>query len=155
MLTDPDYKTPMQNMYDLFVSAIKLAYPPEYNFILQTGEDTEASKVIRSPSFEVCVELVMYQKNVSILLADIVAERNFGVSDLVGENSEHLVYRLEYGVVYTTVLTMIMFRGDTLMRGDTEIIDRVVKASLYAHWFSGDSEWMKLLRKRTAIIYWT
>ena len=91
MLTDTDYKTPMQNMYDLFASAINLAYPPEYNFILETGEDTEASKFLRSPSFEVCVELVMYQKNVSILLADIVAERNFGVSDLVGENSEHLV----------------------------------------------------------------
>jgi len=47
------------------------------------------------------------------------------------ENSELLLCGLEDGVVYNTVLIMVMFHGDSLMRRVTEIIDRAVEASLY------------------------
>ena len=43
-LIDSGYKTPIQNLDELFASGIKLAYPPEYNFIFVNGDETEASK---------------------------------------------------------------------------------------------------------------
>jgi hypothetical protein len=44
-LIDSGYKTPIQNMDELFASGIKLAYPTEYNYILEIGNETEASKI--------------------------------------------------------------------------------------------------------------
>ena len=71
-----------------------------------------------------------YQKNVSVLLTDIGIEGYQAVGDFVGENSEPLFCKLEDGVVFDTGLTMVIFHGDTLMRGFSEIIDRVVEANL-------------------------
>ena len=44
-LIDSDYKTPIQNMDELFASGIKFAYPKEYNYFFENGDDTELSKV--------------------------------------------------------------------------------------------------------------
>jgi hypothetical protein len=49
---------------------------------------------------------------------------------MLGENSEHLVCRLEEGVVYNDGLRMAMLNGDPLMIRINEIIDRVVEAGL-------------------------
>jgi hypothetical protein len=73
---------------------------------------------------------------VSILLANIVAEGNYGIGGVVGETCEHLLWKLEVGVFYTAGLTKVTFYWDPLNRRVTESFDRVVAASLYAHWFS-------------------
>jgi hypothetical protein len=44
-LVDSGYKTPIQNMDELFASGIKLAYPPEYSYMFERRDDTEQSKV--------------------------------------------------------------------------------------------------------------
>jgi hypothetical protein len=59
------------------------------------------------------VDWTRYWKNVSILLDDIVAEINYAAGDFVGENSEPLLRRLEYGVVFYSGLSLIRFHGDT------------------------------------------
>jgi HKD family nuclease len=67
-------------MDELFTSGIKLAYPPEYSFIFENGDETELSTVQKNlancQSFGICVDWAMYQKNVSLLLVDKVAEDN-------------------------------------------------------------------------------
>ena len=58
-LVDSGYKTPIQNMDEMFASEIKLGYPPEYNFIFQSVDETEASKVQRNrvncPTHDECL----------------------------------------------------------------------------------------------------
>jgi hypothetical protein len=80
-LIDSGYKTPIQNMDELFASGFKLAYPTIYNYIFENGDETEASNVRRNrancPSFRDCVNWARYQKNVSILVSDVIAEENF------------------------------------------------------------------------------
>ena len=76
---DSGYKTPIQNMDELFASDIKLACPPRYNFICENGEETEASKVLKNRveclSHEVCKKWAKYhKKKVSIMFSDISAE---------------------------------------------------------------------------------
>jgi hypothetical protein len=44
-LIDPGYKKPTQNLDELFTLGINLAYPPEYGFIFENGDETEATKV--------------------------------------------------------------------------------------------------------------
>jgi hypothetical protein len=46
-LIDSGYKTPIQNMDELFASGIKLAYIPEFSFIFEIGEQTEVLKINR------------------------------------------------------------------------------------------------------------
>jgi hypothetical protein len=134
-LIDSGYKSPIQNMDELFASGIKLAYSEGYNYIFEVGDDTEASNVrknrVNFSSFHDIFNLAKYQKNVSILLADISAEENYAAGYFVDENSEPLLWRLEDGVVFNTGLTMLMFRGDPLVRRVNEIINRVVEAGLY------------------------
>jgi hypothetical protein len=155
-LIDCGYKTPIQNMDELFESGIKLAYQPEYSFIFDNGDETERSKVQRNrancPSFEVCLDWAKYQKNVSILLIDIDAESKYAVGDFVGENSEPLLCRLEDGVVFTAGLSMIMLHGDPLLKRVTEIIDRVVEAGLYNYWISVSMNKFKLSSQKIAIV---
>jgi len=156
-LIDSGYKTPIQNLDELFASGIKLAYPQAFTFLVNKSDDSEESDVQRNyfncPSFDFCVNLAMYQKNVSILLSDMLAEGYIARGDFVGENSEPLVCRLEDGVVYTTGLTMVMFHGDPLMRRVTEITDRVVAAGIYNHWISRRKHWLKLLSRKIAIVH--
>jgi hypothetical protein len=154
---DSGYKTPIQNLDELFTSGIKLAFSPEYSFIFDNGDETEVSNVQRNlvncPSYDVCWDWAKYQKNASILLADMIAEDSYAIGFNVGENSENLFCGLEDGVVFTTGLTMIMFHGDPLMIRVTEIIDRVVEAGVYTNWISLHFHRLKLLSRKIAIVH--
>jgi hypothetical protein len=155
-LIDSGYKTPIQNMDELFVSGIKLAYNPEYSSIFETGDKTEASNIQRNsvscPSSDVCVNWAKYHKNVSILLADDVVEENLAFGIFVGENSKPMLCRLRDGLFRQSGLTMIMLHGDPLMRRFTEVIDRVVEAGIYNYWISLRIHWLKILSRKTAIV---
>ena len=134
-LVDPRYKSPIQNMDELFATGIKLAYDPEHNFVFENVDETEASNVqtrrVNCPSLEVCENWAKYQKNVTILLYDFDAEIGFALGDFSGENSEPLLCRLDDGVYNSDGIAMIMLHGDPLLRRVSEIIDRVVAAGLY------------------------
>jgi hypothetical protein len=103
-------------MDQLFASGMKLAFPSEYNFFFQNGDETEASKVQRNrancPSFKVCLDWAKYHKNVSVMLSDLLAELWYARCHLLGENFEPLLCRLEDGVVFTTGQTMVMLHGE-------------------------------------------
>jgi len=156
-LIDSGYKTPIQNMDELFVSGIKLAYLPSDSFIFEKGDEKEASNIKRSsvncPSLDVCLDWAKYQKNVSILLLDKFAEDNYARGNFVGENSEPLVCRLEDGVVYSFGQGMVMFHGDPLLKRINEIIDRVVEAGLYSYWISLNMHFRKVLSRKIAIVH--
>jgi hypothetical protein len=144
-------------MDELFTSGIGLAYPPGENFIFEKGDERESSNVKRNrvncPSFEVCVEWAKYQKNVSVLLLDKVAEDNYAAGYFVGENSEPLLCRLEDGIVYSFGQSMVMFHGDPLLRRVTEILDRVVEAGIYNYWISLNMNIHKLYSRKIAIVH--
>jgi hypothetical protein len=137
---DSGYKTPIQNMDELFASDIKLAYLSGSHFIFEIGDETEVSNVLRylvnCPSYTVCVGWAKFYKNVSVLVNDMFAEMNYAHGVFVGENSKPLICRLEDSVVYTTGLTIILFHGDPLLRRVSENIDRVVEAGIYKYWIS-------------------
>jgi hypothetical protein len=99
------------------------------------------------------VEWAMYHKNVSVLISDKSVEANYVIGNLVGENSEPLLCRLEDGVVFSTGLTMLMFHGDPLMRRVTEIIDRVVEAGIYNYWISLFMNLGKLYSRKIGIVH--
>jgi hypothetical protein len=155
-LIDSGYKTPIQNMDELFASDIKLAYDKSFNLILENGDETEVSKVQKKlancPSFWFCVDWAKYKKNVSILLTDIDAEVCYAIGEFVGENSKPFLCRLEDGVVFPAILTMMMFHGDPLMRRVNEIIDRVVEAGLYNYWISLYFNSYKISSRKIAIV---
>ena len=156
-LIDSGYKTPIQNMDELFASGIKLVYLPGFNIIFEIGDETEASKVeslrVNCSSYELCLDWAKYQKNVSVLLIDKFAEENYARGDFVGENSEPLLCSLEDGVVYSFGLSMIMYHGDPLMKRVTEIIDRVFEAGLYNYWTSLSMNLPKLHSRKLAIVH--
>jgi hypothetical protein len=153
-LIDSGYKTPIQNMDELFASGIKLAYPKGNKII---GDETEASNVRRNrvdcPSYGVCLNWAKYQKNISIVVSDMVAEEIYATGGYVGENSEPLLCTLEDGVLANTGLTMILFHGDPLLRRVNEIIHRVVEAGLYNCWFSLLINRLKLLSRKIRIVH--
>jgi hypothetical protein len=154
-LIDSGYKTPIQNMDELYASGIKLAFLQAHNFFFNEFEETEALIVKRSrvncPSFGVCMNWAKYQKNVSVLVGDAEAWEQYAVGHFIGENSEPLICRLEDGVVFTSGLTMVMFHGDPLMKRVTEIIDRVVEAGIYNHQVSLRMNRIKIKAHRIAI----
>jgi len=47
-LIDSPYKTPIQNMDEIFASGIKLAFSTGHNFIFENGDEIELSKVQRN-----------------------------------------------------------------------------------------------------------
>jgi hypothetical protein len=47
-LVDSGYKTPIQNMDEMFASDIKLAYPQGCSFIFNGGDGKELSKLERN-----------------------------------------------------------------------------------------------------------
>ena len=59
-------------MDELYTSGIKLAYTDEFNFIFERDEKSVLSKVLKyrvnCPSFNICVELVKNQKNMSFFI---------------------------------------------------------------------------------------
>jgi hypothetical protein len=137
-LIDSGYKTPIQNMDELFASGLTLAYFPSTSFIFESGDETDASKVQRNgvicPSYDDCIDWVHYHKNISILMPDDNVEVNFALGDYLGENSKPFLCGIKDGVFRNNGLTMIMLHGDPLMRRVTEIIDRVVEAGIYNYW---------------------
>ena len=151
-LIDSGYITPIQNKAELLASGINLAYPPEYSFIFESGDETELSKLERNrancPSYDVCVNWAKYHKNVSILMVDRLAEVKF-----LGENSEPLVCRLDDGIVYSYGQAMVMFHGDPLLKRINEIIDQVVEAGLYNYWISLNMHGRKILSRKIAIVH--
>ena len=157
ILIDSGYNTLIQNMDELLASCIKLAYPLEHSTLVDKSENKEESEAKRNhmqyPSFCICVNWARYQKNVSILLADMVAEEYNDLGYFNGENAEPLVCRLEDGVVHTFGLTMVMFHGDPLMRRVTEIIDGVVAAGLFSYWNSMRKHSIKLLSRKIALVH--
>jgi len=100
-LFDSGYKAPIQNMDELFASGMKLSFPQYFSYIFENGDETEASKVLTNladcPSYEGCMEWAMYQKNVSLIMEDIYAEYLYATGIYSGENSEHLICKLEDG----------------------------------------------------------
>jgi hypothetical protein len=154
-LIDPGYKTPIQNMDELFASGIKLAYEEGYDYIFEFGNEKEVSNLRRNLgiclSFEDCANWAMYQKNVSLLLPDIEAEEKYAAGVSVGENSKPLLCRLEDGVFFNGGLTMLMLHGDPMMRRVNEIIHRVVEAGLYNYWISMKLNYFKLRSRKIAI----
>ena len=148
-LIDSGYKTPIQNMDELFASGIKLYYPEENNKIFEGGDETVISKIKRSlakcESYSDCLDWALFHKNVSVLLNDLWAEYLFISSFFWGENSEPLLCKLEDGVIYNDGLRMAMLNGDPLLKRVTEIIDRLVEAGIYNFWISRDQHLYKVL----------
>jgi hypothetical protein len=155
-LVDSGYKTPIQNMDELFASGIKLAYPPGYSNFFENVDEAEKLNVERNrvncPLFWVCVEWAKYQKNMSVLIADQFAEIDYANGNFVGETSGPLLCRLEDGVVSNIDLTMLMLHGDPLLTRVREIIDRVLEAGVYNYWFSLHIHRLKLLSQKIAIV---
>jgi len=156
-LIDSGYKTPIQNMDELFGSGIKLAFQSEYAKILEIGDETEASKVLRNrvncPSVEVCLEWAIYHKNVSIMLSELYLEIFYAMSKNLGENTEPLLCKLEDGVFFQAGFSMSMFHGDPLMRRVNEIIDHVVEAGIYNFWYSQKMNLYKILSPKISLVH--
>jgi hypothetical protein len=156
-LIDSGYETPIQNTDELFASGIKLAYPPDYDYIFKIGDETEALNVrsnrLNCPSRVICLNWALHQKNVSVLLSDSYAEIEYATGAHVGENSKPLLCRLEDRTVFNTGLLMAMLHGDPLMRRVNEIIDRVVEAGLYNYWISLQMHSLKFYSRKIAIVH--
>ena len=73
------------------------------------------------------------QKCINFFISDFLAELINAIGKFVGENSEPFMCRIEDGVIYSSVLSMITFHGGPSMRRVSEIIDRLVEAVLYSH----------------------
>jgi hypothetical protein len=142
-------------MDELFASGIKLAYPPEYRYIFDNGDEREVSKVLRNrvvcPSFYDCLIWAMYQKNVSFIMPDHYAEESYAKGVYLGGNSEPLVCKLEDGVLLQTAHTMVMFHGDPLMRRVNEIIDRVFESGICNFCISLRMHKLKVLSRKISI----
>jgi hypothetical protein len=152
-LVDSGYKTPIQNMDELFASGIKFALQGNN---LEVGDETEVSEVqrrrVNCPSYWGCVEWAMYQKNVSVALIDIEAEYRYAIGEFIDENSKPLLCRIEDGVIFPVCYTMLMIHGDPLMRRVNEIINRVVEAGLYNHWVSLEFNQRKIYFHKIGIV---
>jgi hypothetical protein len=139
-LIESGYETPIQNMEELFASGFKFAYAPGQSYIFHKSFGTEASKVLRNlancPSFVVCVEWAMNQKNTSVLLSNLYALLGYSTGYFAGENAEPLLCSLKDGVVFHSGQVMLMLHGDPLLRRVNEIICRVVEAGIYNYWLS-------------------
>jgi hypothetical protein len=143
-------------MDELFASGMKFAYFTEYNTYYNVGVESEVSKIYRNlvncQSYWKCLRWAMYHKSVSILCYEDKAEFSYTSGKYVGENSKPLVCKLEDGVIIPVLSTMLMFPGDPLMRRVNVIIDRVVEAGLYNHWFSVVLSSRKARNKKIAIV---
>jgi len=77
----------------------------------------------------------------------------YALGELVGENSEPLLCKIEDGVFYRFGLSMLMFHGDPLMRRVNEIIERVVEAGLHKFWESLQMNLYKIYSQMIAIVH--
>jgi len=156
-LIDSGYKIPIQNMDELFTSGIRLAYPQDFNYVFKIGDEMEALKVhsnrVNCSFTDICLPWAKHEKNVSVLMSDVMAEISYATGDIIGENSEPLLCGLEDGAVIITGQSMVMFHGDPLLRRVTEIIDQVVEAGLYNYWKSLRLNWLKIYSRKIAIVH--
>jgi hypothetical protein len=156
-LIDSGYKKPIRNIDELYESGINLYYLPEFNFIFESGKDSEVSKVQKNlancPTYWDCIDWAKDHKNVSILFSDLLMELYYAEGELLGENCEPLLCGLEDGVVYNEGLRMLMLQGDPLMRHVTEIIGRVVEAGLYNYWISQYLHLAKVDRGEISLVH--
>jgi hypothetical protein len=95
----------------------------------------------------------MNQRNVSILIHDVIAEEYYANGGYLGENSEPLLCRLEDGVVHTKGLGMVMIYGDPLLGRVNKIIDRVVQAGIYNCWISCRLNLIKIYARMIALVH--
>jgi hypothetical protein len=155
-LIDSGYKTPIQNVDELFGSGMKLAYDPLLFYVFEYGDETEASKVrinkVDCPSFDECVNWAMYHKNVSVFLPDLYFESHYELRGFVGDNGEPLLCRLDDGVFFNSGCVMLMFYGEPLLKRVNEIFDRVVEAGIYNYWNSLIINQYKIESKKIAIV---
>ena len=156
-LIDSGYKRPIQNMDELYASGITLAYTPEYHFIFENGDESEVSKLkrnlVKCPKFSKCYKWTIYHKNASVLISDALAKLNYAVGDFLGENSEPLMCKVEDGILFSSGISMIMFRGDPLLSRVTEIIDRLVESGIYSQLDSERFEDLKLFSRKIGIFH--
>jgi hypothetical protein len=142
-------------MDELFASGITLAYDASHSFIFEVGDETEVSNLKQNnascPSLDVCFEWANYHRNVSILLSDMSVETFYPLGIFFGENGEPFLCRLEDGVMFSSMPTMLMFFGDPLLKRVNEIIGRVVEAGIYKFWISLHSHWLKFWTQKIAI----
>ena len=155
-LIDSGYKTPIQNMEELFESGIKLAYDPGFSFIVEIGEELEVSKVHENRAicepFLVCLDWAMHQKNVSIMLFDIEFEIRNAIDGYSSENSKPLLCGLEDGALFPASYTMLMFHGDPLMRRVNEIVISMYEAGVYNHWISLHVSMQRILYRKVTTV---
>jgi hypothetical protein len=156
-LVDSGYKTPIQNMDELFASGIKFAFRPDYFLFYQKGDEAEVEKVKRNSvncrTYDDCVKWAVYQKNISLLLTDVEAEKLYASGlFFVGEYSEPLLCKLEEGAFFQNGQSMIMSHGDPLMRRVNEIIDHVVEAGIYNFWISLSMHRIKFKSRKISLV---
>jgi len=72
---------------------------------------------------------------------------------IFGENSEPFFCRLEDGIVYNDGLRMVMMKGDPLMIGVNQIIDRVVQAVFCNYWISRYMQKVKLFSRKITNVH--
>jgi hypothetical protein len=144
-------------MDELLASGIKLAHGNSHSAFFDDSEETKASKskgtFVNCPSPEVCIDWAKYQKNVSILFFDTLAEINYASGNFIGEKYKPLLCKLDDGVVFTYSQSMIMFYGDPLMKRVNEIISRVVEAGLYNYPTSLRMNLIKVQSRKIAIAH--
>ena len=134
----------------------KLLYPKKYSSIVENSDETEKFKVkinrVNCPK-SAWFHWAKHHKNILILLDDVIIDRYFGVDCMLGENSEPFLWRLEGAEVYNDGLSMVMLKGETLMRWKAEIIDRVVEAGFYNYWISRYMHRVKLISGKITIVH--
>ena len=134
-LIDSGYKTPIQNMDELFASGIKLTYITTPNFIFENDDETEIWKLQKNEvickNYSECSRWAFYHMNVSYFTSDLTAEIYNYFAYTWGKTFEPFLCKLGNGVVYNEGLRMVMLNGDPLLRRVSEIIDRVVEAVFY------------------------
>jgi len=156
-LVDSGHKKPIQNIDELYESGIKFYCLPEFNYIFENGKETKVSNVqnhhANCPLYWDCIDWAKYHKNDSILFSDLEMELYYAEGDMLGENSEPFLCALDDGVVYNEGLRLVMLQGDQLMRGVTEIIDRVVEAGLYNFWISQYLHKFKVESRKISLVH--
>jgi hypothetical protein len=88
----------------------------------------------------------------SMFYDELSIERYYSQGNCVGEKSQPMMCKLEYGLDYIKGLTMVMFHGDPLLRRVSEIVDRVVQAGLYNHWISLKMNMYKVETQKIALV---
>jgi hypothetical protein len=155
-LVDSGYKTPIQNMDELFGSGMKLAYGSGNSFLFEFGDGRELSNVRRNkancPSLKVCLDWALDSKNVSIFIDGLDFEILSATSLIGNENRKNSLCGLNDGVFLQIGNVMFMLYGDPLLKRVNEIFGRVVEAGLYNCWKSQILNRYKIALKKVAIV---